>query len=436
MGAQKEKAIKPSVSIRSLPPRLLSSIFLNIVRPLFDKDGRVIQPNFHEHAQPVLPWTAAVHLSLVCRSWRVIALETQELWSYIHTPRLAHAEPILSRSGSLPVVLTIRDQWTLPLALSLAAPRLRELDVFFGDTSKKVDNKHLRTILEQLSSDTPLLETLIFRGDSTYTKASVFPNLVANAMLRHAKPSLRYLSLRDCQLPNLKFPTFNRLARFDIANGTVPIPTVPQLLNALAAMPNLEEFNARLPETGEEMKMDVEDMEPIFLPWLNQIMVTSGLQHSASFFTHFQAPYIMKGRCHLTMSTDESYRSYPTIRKQIVTTLKALGIHRETRERAYTRADLHLDRDEASIFLYPGTDPITMNPLYPTGDDPSLCISFTDEMAFRTETATACVLQYLALEGLQDLSISLKSRGDEALLCSAFLIRCRKSISSWWTIRV
>jgi hypothetical protein len=245
MGAQKGKATKSSVSIRSLPPHLLSSVFLNVVRPSFDKQGRVIQPNFNEYPQPVLPWTAAVHLGLVYRSWRG-ALETQ-LWSYIHTPRLARAEPILSRSGSLPVVLIIRDQWNLLLALSLAAPRLRELDVFFGDTNRKVDNKHLRTILEQLSGDTPLLETLIFRGDSTYTKPPVFPNLVANAMLRHAKPSLRYLSLRDCQLPNLKFPTFNRLVRFDIANGTVPIPTVPQLLNALAAMPNLEEFNARLP---------------------------------------------------------------------------------------------------------------------------------------------------------------------------------------------
>ncbi|KAF9451523.1 hypothetical protein P691DRAFT_723992 [Macrolepiota fuliginosa MF-IS2] len=118
----------PLMTINSLPPELLSSIFLHLWQ-------------VRRHQQ-LLPFQ--VTISRVCRHWRQIAISTPTLWSTI----------TLFSSASLPCV----DEW---LARSGATPLDVRLDIYDADYRGDVDAVWIEKVLASVASNVHRFRNLL-----------------------------------------------------------------------------------------------------------------------------------------------------------------------------------------------------------------------------------------------------------------------------------
>ncbi|KAJ3533450.1 hypothetical protein NMY22_g7327 [Coprinellus aureogranulatus] len=132
------------VPINRLPPEILSQIF-HYVQDLDEQDS------FR-----TLFW---VVITAVCKHWRAVALNCNTLWTRLAFPHPKFTELMLSRSGSAPLRIEIRDNafytqsiGVLRKALS-QVERLLTVNVVFG-------NSVLEDVLPLSLSGAPMMESL------------------------------------------------------------------------------------------------------------------------------------------------------------------------------------------------------------------------------------------------------------------------------------
>ncbi|KAJ7129083.1 hypothetical protein C8R46DRAFT_682954 [Mycena filopes] len=185
---------------RRLPEDIIREIFLACIVPL---PWRWHHPGMSTKKAPLL-------LCQICSTWRRVALSTPRLWSSLHINVLGNSKMAelasaattwLSRSGILPLSISVESPYTYAPEVTDASPLLASLAAFSGrwkDIELYAPHSDAFIALSYLSpqEDVPLLQTLSI--------GSCIPDVTARWSWEFlplmAAPSLRSLTILDAEI--------------------------------------------------------------------------------------------------------------------------------------------------------------------------------------------------------------------------------------------
>jgi hypothetical protein len=330
---------KTPVTIDHLPPEIISIFFVLAICP----DPYMGWPLYGEN---ICPWREAVQLSLVCRTWRTIAVGTASLWVYLRSPRINKLDIMLSRSKSLPIMLRINRALIpqLPIFKPIA-PHLQELVMVLKNGKSALSRQDARIIRRNLSCNTPILKSLTILDDESCAWGPVteLPCTITREILLVPRPALREMILNDCELPDITFPPFPHLQTFRLSNGQRSVPDASVLLRALAAMPALVSCGIRLGADAEDdLSVRVDDIPPIILPYLTSLdLDIVSYTYCAPLLSRVKTPALENGNFEIKTCCPNKHGFI----HQIAIILAALGLSQNSElNRPYLRAYLHIYR--------------------------------------------------------------------------------------------
>ncbi|RPD64140.1 hypothetical protein L226DRAFT_373865 [Lentinus tigrinus ALCF2SS1-7] len=166
--------------VASLPPELLSSIFLSIVREHFAQTALAATASNDPPARSPNTW---IKISHVCRDWRIVVLGTPKLWSYVMITGIFPVEVFLTRSkrALLSVVAKIPSPHNYTHKAHLARvlvefARLKNLQIIrhpqdIGQICKEINGcaPFLETFTVALDSETIMFAPFGYHWDPTHS---------------------------------------------------------------------------------------------------------------------------------------------------------------------------------------------------------------------------------------------------------------------------
>lgn len=248
--------------ICQLPPEILSQIFL--------LHAQRASPSKHIYAIIKMDWTKITH---VCRHFRSVALGCPSLWSEIVFTSRSWTTAMLALSKSADLTLKVIRPFDSALhqctQLALAQMhRVRSLSITEANPTS------LNMLLGDLESAAPKLQSLRIESSSSYSSSFRFPHLQTTGMdralysglyrlprkfLAGGTPRLSTLELLNCSVlwdSSLFSPSMTNLSITASAYAMNNGPTLSELLDALARMPNLQtvELHGTLPTVPDTLQ--------------------------------------------------------------------------------------------------------------------------------------------------------------------------------------
>ncbi|KAL1734006.1 hypothetical protein EV714DRAFT_269277 [Schizophyllum commune] len=276
--------------IAQLPPEVLCNVFIFI--------SRQGQTDYNNGMS--LDWTKVSH---VCRYWRECALDCPRLWSApSFQPSQKWGLEMLKRSKMAPLSIRTDTSYMTPKAVDAVHTALQQIHRISELHITAVPST-LQRLCAPLNRAAPLLESLLIHANprsSYYVTDEGFP--LADDFLAGETPRLRRLELIRtrinwksgilCDLTSLK------IIKIPHANR----PTITQMLDILAKMPNLrmlwlEDFlhNVDLdPDSSffnsSESQADTARPEPVALPKLRALHLHASTLQCAAFLSALKMP--------------------------------------------------------------------------------------------------------------------------------------------------
>ncbi|TFY71000.1 hypothetical protein EVG20_g1987 [Dentipellis fragilis] len=262
-------AVRRPSYISRMPEEILTHIFASAIDEAVDETE--------------LPPTL-ITITQVCRYWRQTALNYPCLWTYIPSGiSMAWRAAFLERSRELPIVVKINaalEDDADPLT-HMPVHRLRDLTIKGVDSGVLVEDlAHDRPapLLEYL--DLSVVGSMIDREPQVWPRMPLFSNHVPR--LQFFALTSTYLSLDWAWLASLQ-----TLTHLIITNHLCTAPTMVQLLDALACLPNLHALALRsaLPLAENPSDTDAQGRHVTF-PHLELLDLHGSPQQYSAFLPH------------------------------------------------------------------------------------------------------------------------------------------------------
>ena len=275
----------PSTStILSLPTKDITDLFSSSRLPGSPPLGRL--PDYH------LAWLRAAH---ICHHWREIALNQPFFWNHIDFTNLtfAGATEILARAKKVPLHLEARipigdwDDARFSAFEKELQTRVSQI-CHFGISAESF---RLQRILEELASPAPTLESLsLSQPDMPSWRVSVPDTLFGGTT-----PRLYSLELHNCDI-SWKSPLFKGLRYLEIrTQSTSTRPSLPNWLNALREMPQLEKLILRSASPiVQRFPTTFDDKRSVPLPSLTHLDISATAGNCALALTHLSLPALTR----------------------------------------------------------------------------------------------------------------------------------------------
>ena len=224
--------------ISRLPPEIIAIIFSFLILPR--EYLRLLPGTKHE----VLAWLRVSH---VCHQWREIALNQPRFWSRIDFTTLTPdgAKEVLSRSKMAPLELeaNISGAHWAGDRVDAFGQQLSSHVSHISRLNLTVDFTDLQTIVEQLASPAPVLESLsLIVDDQCHLRRMGIPSnaIIPRALFDGTAPRLSRLQLDHCDI-SWTSPLFKSLRFLEIQMlSHVARPSLEEWLGAMEQMSQLE----------------------------------------------------------------------------------------------------------------------------------------------------------------------------------------------------
>ncbi|KAI9060826.1 hypothetical protein FKP32DRAFT_1760117 [Trametes sanguinea] len=216
-----------------------------------------------------------LRLTWVCRQWRMIALSSPSLWTYIHcgkTPMdLAWVAAVIERSSGMPLDIKISPGGDAESILRIVFERnlaVRNLTVQIP--SNKPHEKQLPALLTLFPASMPALQALKLVASSERVVDAWHTYIPDRAQF----PSLRVLSLSGFHFPweSLLYESLHTLYLSSISY----LPSASRFFQILKACPRLESLTYDQCASGRELFSDLDAVENmVTLPCLRHLGLAS-----------------------------------------------------------------------------------------------------------------------------------------------------------------
>ena len=256
--------------ISCLPPETLAAIF-SFLFPEWNKEARYLE------------W---IHVAHVCRRWREAALCHPRFWSHVVFTKLTSdgVAEILSRAKMAPLHLEAdftRRNWPQPRVDAIAG----DIEAHISHTRRLKISGPLRSVLEQLTSSAPTLESISLLNLSHVSSQIVIPANLFNC----TTPSLSSLELENCDI-SWKSPLLKGLRTLEILRlSTEARPKLEDWLATLDEMPLLETLvlNSATPLASS---LTSHSSRIVTLPSLTKFHISASAKDSLLALTHLVFP--------------------------------------------------------------------------------------------------------------------------------------------------
>ncbi|KAA1470942.1 hypothetical protein DENSPDRAFT_849910 [Dentipellis sp. KUC8613] len=282
--------------ISRLPTELLAHIFL----------FHAVQSHVFSPTQPPPTWIA---LSQVCQRWRYIALGYPQLWTHIVLSNKHWTTEMLSRSKPLPISINAAFSGR-PLMHAIEdalkeTPRAREICLSSVIIQRLVDQlrdmpaPHLESLSLTQSALACTLPDNMFRGEIPLLRSLKLAGVIMRWPSSLLRPTLTHLEIR--------------------ATCPFDLPTMKDMLAALATMPNLQTliFSYSLPsvhrEQGRELPSTPSLSEHLLaMPALRTLRLSDTASQCSYFMSHISIP--IDAELSVTCTHDPAFEPLQSVR--------------------------------------------------------------------------------------------------------------------------
>jgi len=278
------------VSISRLPPETLAAIFfflsLSIWRDETDKHSWYNKTGN-------MGWIRVTH---VCRRWRETALNHSRIWSHINLTKLTPVgmAEILARAKTVPLHLEADvTKWSTEQIVAFE----KQLEIhIFHTRHLSISGGHLPTLLEQLVSPAPILESLSLSPESRLSSSPQPEVIIPDNLFNCTTPSLTNLELEGCNIIWMS-PLLKGLRSLQIHKlSTEARPKLKDWLDALNEIPQLEELSLQsatplAPLTGPLIS---EPSRSTTLPFLTRFHISDSSRECVLAITHLVLPALTR----------------------------------------------------------------------------------------------------------------------------------------------
>ena len=286
--------------ISRLPPEIIAIIFSFLSLP---REIAILLTGDNKQAH--LAWLRVSH---VCHRWREIALNQPRFWSRIDFTTLtpAGATEVLSRSRMAPLELDAN--------LSCVHWGGDRVDAFGKQLSSHVSHiallnitarsANLKTIIEQLASPAPALESLsLMVDDEAYQRMGIPSNAtIPHALFDGTAPRLSRLQLDRCDI-SWTSPLFKSLRTLELqVPSLIARPSLKEWLDAMEQMSQLgtlivNHATPRAPTVGTPLS---EPTRVVTHPSLTELNLTATASDCTFALAHLILPALVSIRVDVT----------------------------------------------------------------------------------------------------------------------------------------
>ena len=276
------------VFISRLHPETLASIFSFLSLSIWH-DG---PETFVWGQRPgVMAWVCVTH---VCRRWRETALNHPRFWSHVILTKLTPVgmAEILALTKKVPLHLQADvSRWRTNRIVAFE----KQLETHISHTRLlSINGWRLPTVLDQLVSSAPILESFSLSTKSSLLESSSPQAIILDNLFNRTTPNLTNLELECCDISWMS-PFLKGLRTLQISNlSTEARPKLEDWLDVLNEMPQLEELSLRsaTPLASLTGLLIQEPSRFATLPSLTRFHISDSSKECALAFAHLVSPAV------------------------------------------------------------------------------------------------------------------------------------------------